>query len=126
MQAKICGVKDAATLNYIINHPHPPKFIGFICNYHKSKRYVEFKDLVNLLNVNKKGIYFVAVLVKPNDFFLEKIKKLCFDYYQLYDVSPINSALIKKKYNKKIITALTVENEEDIMKYKEYILTIDI
>ena len=120
MQAKICGVKDATTLNYIINHPYPPKYIGFICNYSKSKRYIELKDLINLVDVNKKGINFVAVLVSPNEFFLEKIKNLSFEYYQLYDVSPEHSAIIKKKYNKKIITALTIENEKDILKYKDY------
>ena len=42
---KICGIKDSDTLNYIINHPYPPKFIGFICNFPKSPRYVELKSL---------------------------------------------------------------------------------
>ena len=120
MQAKICGIKDTTVLNYIINHPYPPKYIGFICNYQKSKRYVEFENLVNLTNSKKKGVYFVAVLVNPSEFFLEKIKNLSFEYYQLYDVSPEHSAIIKKKYNKKIITALTVENKKDILKYKDY------
>ena len=120
MQAKICGIKDTTVLNYIINHPYPPKYIGVICNYQKSKRYVEFENLVNLTNSKKKGVYFVAVLVNPSEFFLEKIKNLSFDYYQLYNVSPINTAQIKKKYNKKIITALTVENKKDILKYKDY------
>jgi len=76
--------------------------------------------LVNLIDINKKGINFVAVLVNPNEFFLEKIKNLSFDYYQLYDVSPDHSDLIKKKYDKKIITALTVEKKGDILKYKDY------
>ena len=40
MDAKICGIKDSKTLNYIINHNHPHKFIGFITNYQKSKRYI--------------------------------------------------------------------------------------
>ena len=30
---KICGVSDVETLKYIIDHPYPPKFIGFITNY---------------------------------------------------------------------------------------------
>ena len=51
---KICGISDPKTLNYILNHPHPPKFIGFITNYKKSRRYVEFENLKNLVNVNKK------------------------------------------------------------------------
>ncbi len=53
MQAKICGVKDFKTLNYIINHNSPPEYIGFICNYPKSKRYIKFDDLKKLTNANK-------------------------------------------------------------------------
>ena len=71
---KICGVKDSDTLDYIINHSHPPKFIGFICNYPKSSRYVEFNSLNKLLNVKKNKSEFVAVLVKPNYKILEEIK----------------------------------------------------
>ena len=37
---KICDVKDLQTLSYIINHKYPPKMIGFICNWPKSKRFV--------------------------------------------------------------------------------------
>ena len=44
-ECKICGISDPKTLNYIINHPHPPKYIGFICNYERSPRFVEFKKL---------------------------------------------------------------------------------
>ena len=118
--SKICGISDTKTLNYIINHQYPPQFIGFICNYSKSKRYVQFDKLVKLIDVDKKNISFVAVLVSPNDLFLEKIKNLNFDYYQLYDVSPEKTQKIKKIYNKKIITSLTIENKKDVEKYKGY------
>jgi len=118
--SKICGISDSKTLNYIINHQYPPQFIGFICNYSKSKRYVQFDKLVKLIDVDKKNISFVAVLVSPNDLFLEKIKNLNFDYYQLYDVSPEKTQKIKKIYNKKIITSLTIENKKDVEKYKGY------
>ena len=70
MQSKICGVKDSFTLNYIINHKFPPRYIGFISNYKKSKRFVKFDKLENLLNVEKKNIFFVCVLVSPNKVFL--------------------------------------------------------
>ena len=126
MEAKICGIKDNRTLNYILNHNYPPKFVGFICNYKKSKRFVEFNNLENLINTNKKNTNFVAVLVKPDENFLEKIKHLKFDYYQLYDVSPVQTKNIKKKYKKKIITALTIENEADVKKYKQYVDISDI
>ena len=123
---KICGIKDPDTLNFIINHLHPPKFIGFICNYLKSPRYVEINYLKKLLNVKKNKSEFVAVLVKPNNKILEEIKNLPFDYYQLYDCLPDEIKFIKKKYKKKIITALTIKNETDVFKYKSFTDVTDI
>ena len=120
MLSKICGIKDPTTLDYLINHKYPPQFIGFICNYKKSKRYIKFDNLVKLVNVNKKGIFFVAVLVNPDESFLEKIKDLNFDYYQLYNVSPERTKIIKNKYNKKIISALTINKKSDVNKYISY------
>ena len=120
MDAKICGIKDSKTLNYIVNHNNPPKFVGFITNYPKSKRYVEHKNLKRLININKKKINFVSVLVSPNDKILEKIKDLNFDYYQLYDVSPEKTKIIKEKYNIKIITALTIKNKNEVEEYKKF------
>ncbi len=126
MDAKICGVKDSNTLKYIIKHKHSPKFVGFIVNYKKSKRYIEFKKLKKLINIKKEGINFVAVLVNPDEDILEKIKNLNFDYYQMYDVSPNKTKLIKEKYNKKIISALTIESQKDVERYKIYKLVSDI
>ena len=123
---KICGISDPETLNFIINHPYPPKFIGFICNYKKSPRYVTFDKLKKLTNFNKKDSSFVAVLVKPNHEILEKIEKLNFDYYQIYDCSPNQIKNIKEKYKKKIITALTIEDENDVKKYELYKDVTDI
>ena len=120
MEAKICGVKDELTLRYILNHSNAPRFIGFIINYKKSKRFIELKKLNKLLSINKRSSKYVAVLVKPSNDFLEKIKDLNFDYYQIYDVEPKEISNIKTKYNKKIITALTIKNENDVKKYTLY------
>jgi len=123
---KICGIKDPDTLNFIINHPNAPKFIGFICNYPKSRRYVKYKDLKKLLNIKKNKSKFVAVLVKPNNEILEKIKNLPFDYYQLYDCNSDEIKIIKQKYKKKIITALTIKDKSDVDKYKLFSNVADI
>ena len=123
---KICGISDPETLNYILNHPNPPKFIGFITNYKESKRYVTYETLKNLVNINKKQTNFVSVLVGPTNKLLEKIKNLNFDYYQLYDVDPTRTFEIKKKYKIKIITALTISNKEDVDRYKDYLEISDI
>jgi phosphoribosylanthranilate isomerase len=124
--SKICGISDIDTLNFIINHSYPPQFIGFICNYKKSSRYVEVEKLNKLLVLDKKKSNFVAVLVKPNEDILEKIKHLPFDYYQIYDCSPEEIEIIKKRYNKKIITALTIKNEADVQKYHLFSEVTDI
>ena len=126
MDAKICGIKDIKTLNYIVNHNNPPKFIGFITNYPKSKRYIDYEGLKKLINIDKKKINFVSVLVDPNDETLEKNKDLNFDYFQLYNVSPKKTKIIKEKYKIKIITAITVENKKDVEEYKKYEFISDI
>jgi phosphoribosylanthranilate isomerase len=123
---KICGIKDLGTLNFIINHPYPSQFIGFICNYKKSSRYIGVEKLNELLKLDKKKSNFVAVLVKPDETILEEIKHLPFDYYQIYDCTPEEIKEIKLKYNKKIISALTVSNQDDINKYKAFEDVADI
>ena len=117
---KICGVKDPQILDYIINHNYPPKMIGFICNWPKSKRFVNHDDLKQLLNVDKKQSKFVAVLVNPNNDILEKIKDLPFDYYQIYDCEPNQIKKIRDKHKIRIISVITVSSKEDVEKYKKY------
>ena len=117
---KICGVSDLETLSYILNHQFPPKFVGFITNYKKSKRYVEYEKLKNLVSIKKGNTNFVSVLVNPDDHILEQVKELNFDFYQLYDVNPEKTRIIKEKYEIKIITALTIQSQKDVDKYKDY------
>ena len=126
MKAKICGVKDEKTLRFILDHKYPPNFIGFISNFPKSKRFIEINKLKYLTNINRKNVKFVAVLVDPSDEILEKIKNFNFDYYQLYDVSPERTKIIRTNYKKKIITALTIKDKKDVNKYKDYLNISDI
>jgi len=120
MGLKICGISDPKTLNYILNHRYKPSMIGFITNYKKSRRFIEYDKLQSLINIDKKNVSFVSVLVNPNEEILEKIKNLEFDYYQLYDVDPETTDLIKKKYKKKIISSITIENRDHFERYKLY------
>ena len=117
---KICGVSDLETLNYIVNHQFPPMFVGFISNYKKSRRYVEYEKLKKLVNIKRKETNFVAVLVDPDNKILDEIKELNFDFYQLYDVSPEKTKIIQEKYNVKVITALTINSQKDVEIYKDY------
>ena len=126
MKTKICGISDLETLKYLINHPNPPQYIGFIVNYPKSKRFVEYDRLKELLKVDKKNSEYVAVLVQPNENILEEIKDLPFDYYQIYDCSLNEINFIKKKYNRKIIVAITVKDQNDVVRHIEYSGLADI
>jgi phosphoribosylanthranilate isomerase len=132
MKTKICGITDIKTLKFLTQHLFAPELIGFIVNYPKSKRYVAYNDLKRLLKVKKKNSLYVAVLVKQKkdaksfEKILEKIETLPFDYYQIYDCNPDEIKSIKIRYNKKIISAITVESKKDINKYKDFISFSDI
>ena len=123
---KICGISDPRTLNYILNHYYRPTMLGFITNWRASKRFVKFDNLKELINVDKKDVKFVSVLVNPSDEILKKTKYLNFDYYQLYDVDPKRTMEIKDKYKIKIISALTIADKDDVNKYKDYSQISDI
>ena len=120
MKSKICGISDSKTLKHLTTHPNAPQYIGFIVNYPKSKRFVEFNKLKNLLKIDKNNSKYVAVLVNPDKNILKKIKDLPFDYYQIYDCSSNEIKFIKEKYKKKIIVAITIKNQNDVIKHIEY------
>ena len=126
MKSKICGISDFKTLKYLTEHSYPPQYIGFIVNYPKSKRFVEQSHLKRLLEIDKKDTKYVAVLVKPNEQILEEIKDLSFDYYQIYDCTPAEVKSIIEKYNRKIIIAITIKNQNDVLKYMEFNEVADI
>ena len=120
MKSKICGISDIKTLKFLTEHSLSPQFIGFIVNFPKSKRFVNHKKLKNLQKIEKKKSSYVAVLVKPDKKILEEIKELPFDYYQIYDCKPHEIENIKKVYNKKIITAFTIETNNDLQECNLY------
>jgi phosphoribosylanthranilate isomerase len=126
MKSKICGISDSETLRYLTNHPNPPQYIGFIVNYPKSRRFVKHNKLRELLKIDKNNSKYVAVLVRPDENILEEIKDLPFDYYQVYDCTPAEIKSIIEKYNKKIIVAITVKDQGDVIKYIEYSELADI
>ena len=85
--------------------------------------FISFKKI---LNIDKKNSKYVAVLVKPDKIILEKIKDLFFDYYQIYDCTVNEIKSIKEKYKKKIIIAITVNNQNDVLRYQDYKDVADI
>ena len=125
MKVKICGLSTAEQVEISIKYG--ADFCGFILNYPKSHRFIEFEKAKELTEVEKKNTKYVAVLVNPKENELEKFSKLNIDYFQIY--GNYNSNLIsniKSKFNKKIIAAIQVKNKKDVLNYKQFQGVADI
>jgi len=125
MQAKICGLTTVEQIKFCIDYG--AKFCGFILNYKKSHRYIDFEIAKQLTNIDKKNTSFVGVLVKPRQEEFELFSCLNLDYFQIYeDYTAEEITEFKKKYKKKIIMALQIKQERDVLKYKTYEKVADI
>ena len=125
MKVKICGLSTAEQVQTSIKYG--ADFCGFILNYPKSHRFIEFEKANELTKIEKKNTKYVAVLVNPNERELEKFSKLNIDYFQIY--GNYNSNLIsniKSKFNKKIIVTIQVKNKKDVLNYKQFQDVADI
>ena len=125
MQAKVCGLKTADQVENCIEHG--ANFCGFILNYKKSHRFIDYQTAEHLTKINKKNTSYVGVLVNPTIDEIEKFSNLNLDYFQIYGELSIEQLVsIKSKYNKKIIMALQIKEEKDILAYKIYENIADI
>jgi len=125
MQAKICGLTTAEQVEACVEHG--ANFCGFILNYKKSHRFIDFQIAQQLTKINKKGSAYVGVLVDPTIEELRTFSNLNLDYFQIYGDFRVEQIVeIKSKYNKKIIMALKIKEEKDIFKYKTYEKVADI
>ncbi len=117
MKLKVCGLSSYIEVKTCVDNG--VDYCGFILNYPKSHRYISLECAQKITQIEKKNSKYVGVLVNPNDKELEKYSKLNLDYFQIY--GGFNNKLlieIKKKYKKKIITAIQVKKREDVEKYK--------
>ena len=125
MKVKICGLTTADQVKTCINNG--ANYCGFILNYPKSHRYIQFAKAKELTNIKKINTKYVGVLVNPKNSELEKFSKLNIDYFQIYGNFHHKSILeIRNKFKKKIIVALQVKNRKDVMGYKEFQSIADI
>jgi phosphoribosylanthranilate isomerase len=125
MKVKICGLTTTEQVTYCVEQG--ANFCGFILNYPKSHRYINYQTAKTLTSVDKKNSSFVGVLVNPKNAELETFAKLNLDYFQIYgDYTKDQIKEFKEKYKKKIIVALQIKNKEDISKYKDYENIADI
>jgi len=125
MQVKVCGLSTTEQVETCIEYG--ANFCGFILNYKKSHRFINYQTAEQLTKINKKNTAYVGVLVDPTSEEIKKFSNLNLSYFQVYgDFSIEQIAEIKSKYNKKIIMALQIKKEEDILKYKVYEKVADI
>jgi len=119
---KICGINSINIIQTIIQNGGC-QYLGFVF-YPPSPRNLSIEESKKLTSIVPNNIKKVAVLVKPENSFVEKIKDQ-FDYFQVYETSPSKSKALKLISNKKIIQAIKIKKKEDINLYKQYIGVAD-
>ena len=125
MQVKVCGLSTTEQVETCIEYN--ANFCGFILNYKKSHRFIKYQTVEKLTKINKKKTAYVGVLVSPTAEELKTFSNLNLDYFQIYgDFNAEQISEIKSKYNKKIIMALQIKEEQDVLKYKTYQKAADI
>jgi|TARA_B100001559_G_C16254577_1_gene508620 phosphoribosylanthranilate isomerase len=122
LELKICGINSENIIEIILKKGGC-QYLGFVF-YPSSPRNLSIEQSKSLTSKVPNKIKKVAVLVKPENSFIEKIKNQ-FDYFQIYDCSPSKVKEIKLISNKKIIQAIKVKKKEDINLYKQYIGIVD-
>ena len=85
IELKICGINSENIIQIIIKGGGC-QYLGFIF-YPPSPRNISIEQSKKLTSIVPNHIKKVAVLVKPENSFVEKIKDQ-FDYLQLYGTSP--------------------------------------
>ena len=122
IELKICGINSENIIQTIIQNGGC-QYLGFVF-YPPSPRNLTIEQSEKLTSIVPRNIKKVAVLVKPENSFVEKIKNQ-FDYFQVYETSPSKVKELKLISNKKIIQAIKVKKVEDINLYKQYIGVAD-
>ena len=122
-KVKICGMTDAATIQTAIDHK--VDYLGFVF-YQKSPRNLTPKQATLLTKNIPSHINKVAVIVNETDQFIEYIKN-DFDTFQLHGDEDLNRVKeLKKKYNKKIIKAIKVTDENSAKKFQQFEDEVDM
>ena len=122
IELKICGINSQNIIEEIVKKGGC-QYLGFIF-YPPSPRNLSIEQSKKLTSIVPKHMKKVAVLVKPENSFVEKIKDH-FDYLQLYETSPSRVQEIKLISGKKIIQAIKVKENSDIDSYKQYVEITD-
>ena len=118
IELKICGINSENIISTILENGGC-QYLGFVF-YPSSPRNLSIEHSKKLTSIVPSHIKKVAVLVKPENTLIEKIKDQ-FDYFQIYETSASKVKTLKLLSNKKIIIGIKVKKREDIELYKQYV-----
>ena len=117
MKIKICGLNPVNDVQLCIDLK--VSYLGFVF-YEKSPRNINLADIKMLSKYEKKNSNFVAVTVDPSDDFIEKNLSENFNFIQLHGSETKERITEIKNMGFKIIKAIKIKEEQDILKHKEF------
>ena len=119
VKAKTCGLSTLDTLDAALDAG--AAYIGFVF-FPPSPRNVDFRQAAKISQTVGNRAFKVGVFVNPDDALLtEAIKAANLDYIQLHGNEAIERVqYIQKRFNKKVIKAISIASISDISRAREY------
>ncbi|MDG1707514.1 MAG: phosphoribosylanthranilate isomerase [Emcibacteraceae bacterium] len=124
-KAKICGLSTIETVEAALEAG--ALYVGFVF-FPKSPRNIDAVTAGKLSSVVGKRAQKVGVFVNPDDALIaDVLKEADLDYIQLHGNEPVERAqYIRKRFNIKVIKAISVASLSDIARAREYEKTVDM
>ena len=120
---KVCGLKQPFEVKCAADYG--AKWYGMIFEK-DSPRFISYKQAEVLLNNTPDCIKPVAVTVNPSNSKVQDLNELGFKYIQLHGNESINFCIgLKKKFNLKIVKAISVRSLNDLKYANSYKNTVD-
>lgn len=122
---KICGLKTRDALDAAIEGG--AAYVGFVF-FHRSPRHLEIEPATILREAVPKTVKTVAVLVEPEEPFLEQlVESLRPDILQLHGrETPETVAELRKRYNIPVMKSLPVADAADLVPVARYAAVADM
>ena len=123
--AKICGLSTSETVEAAL--AAGASHVGFVF-FPKSPRNIDAETAGALTKIVGDRAQKVGVFVNPDDALIaDVLKKTDLDYIQLHGNEPIERAqYLRKRFNIKIIKAISVASLSDIARARDYEKTVDM
>lgn len=118
MKIKICGITKINETEYL--NESGVDYAGFVF-FKKSKRNVTFEQARELMDNLIPEIKKVAVMVSPDEDFINQLKPLGFDYYQIHKVL---TKEVLETADKPVWYAVNIDNEEELKTTEAFIASL--